>query len=100
MNELAQAIHELAQAVKQLAPQPVQRNEITLEEAATLLKVHPQTIHSYRRSHWTEGVHYFPQGKGNLYNQELLQDWVRNRSDPKQHQLAIAAWIHKNQPRK
>jgi hypothetical protein len=75
-------------------------NEITLQQAAELLKVHHQTIHTYRRSFWASGVHYFPQGKGHLYNRELLQDWLRNRNDEAQHKLAIAAWICKNQPRK
>jgi hypothetical protein len=75
-------------------------NEITLQQAAQLLGVHHQTIHTYRRSFWTSGVHYFPQGKGHLYNRELLLDWLRNRNDEAQHKLAIAAWIHKNQPKK
>ncbi|HEY9827484.1 MAG TPA: helix-turn-helix domain-containing protein [Stenomitos sp.] len=98
------AIQELTLAVKQLRqvlPEaPVERNELTLDEAASLLRVHPQTVHGYRKKYWEEGVHFFPQGKGHLYNRELLLDWQRNRSAPDQHQLAIAAYIQRAQPKK
>jgi hypothetical protein len=99
---LAVAVHRLTDLLATLLTkeQPTIQNEITLQQAAQLLAVHHQTIHTYRRSFWTSGVHYFPQGKGHLYNRELLQDWLRNRNDEAQHKLAIAAWIHKNQPKR
>jgi hypothetical protein len=99
MSELVTAIRELTNAVKilidQQSPQP--KNLLSLDEAATLLGVHSKTISTYRQA-WVSGVHYFPQGKGHLYNRELLEDWLKNRRDSAQHQLAIAAWIRKNQP--
>jgi hypothetical protein len=100
-ESLAVAVNRLTDLLRTfLKEQDTIQNEITLQQAAKLLGVHPQTIHTYRRSFWTSGVHYFPQGKGHLYNRELLQDWLRNRNDKAQHNLAIAAWIHKNQPKK
>ncbi|MCG9891059.1 MAG: helix-turn-helix domain-containing protein [Thermosynechococcaceae cyanobacterium MS004] len=101
-DQLAAAVEKLTVVLEQLLTQnqaPAQ-NEITLQQAAQLLGVHQQTIHTYRRSFWTAGVHYFPQGKGHLYNRELLLDWQRNRQDEAQHKLAIAAWIQRNQPKK
>ena len=101
-ESLVVAVNRLSDLLETLLAKerrPIQ-NEITLQQAAELLGVHHQTIHTYRRSFWTSGVHYFPQGKGHLYNRELLQDWLRNRNDEAQHQLAIAAWIRRNQPKK
>jgi hypothetical protein len=78
-EKLAIAVDRLTDVLSTLlAKEPILKNELTLQQAAELLKVHPQTIHTYRRSFWIAGVHFFPQGKGHLYNRELLQDWLRN----------------------
>ncbi|MGB8700900.1 MAG: helix-turn-helix domain-containing protein [Thermosynechococcaceae cyanobacterium] len=101
-DRLATVLDNLNKTLQQILMQnqPQIKNELTLTEAAELLGVHVQTIHKYRKESWQEGVHYFPQGKGHLYNRELLEDWRRNRTNPAQHQLAIAAWIQNNQPKK
>lgn len=52
---------------------------------------------------WTEGVHYFRySSRLNLFNLELIQDWLVNRNNPHVHQRAVEGFLRalpSNQPK-
>ena len=63
------------------------------------------TLKRYRLTGiWLEGIHWHRlNSRTTLYNLELIEDWINNRSNPSAHQQAIAAYLQSlpsNQPRK
>jgi transposase len=89
IKELSEKVDALSQVQQ---PTPFTKKLISIREVAFLLGVTPKTIYEYKKS-WQEGIHYFPQARGDRFNAELIQDWQRNRANPNAHQRAIDNWV-------
>jgi hypothetical protein len=85
------AIELLAEILERRYPD-ADRELISLKEAAKLLNCTPRSLSTYRQG-WIEGVHFFSQDKGFLYNRSLLADWLKHRFEPAAHQRAIELWL-------
>jgi hypothetical protein len=81
-------------------------NWLTKQQAADILKAHPDTLRRWRASEeigWIEGIHYQKTGRQYLYNEPLLRDWLAHRHDPDGHLAAIETYqrsLSSNQPKK
>jgi Putative excisionase (DUF1233) len=57
--------------------------------------ISPHTMKRYRLSgKWIEGIHWQRlNARHTLYNLALIEDWISNRSQPEQHQVAIDNYL-------
>ncbi|NHC34303.1 hypothetical protein QH73_0006460 [Scytonema millei VB511283] len=62
---------------------------------AKIVGISPHTVKTYRERYWQAGIHYVRCNSRMIrYNQELIIDWVANRSNsPECHQRAIEAYL-------
>lgn len=90
LNEANQRLNEMGDRLDRM--EGLKKDRVSKTEAAKILGVSPRTIEDYRRDHWQQDIHYFPQGRGAVYNRALLEDWQQNRFNPSAHQRAIDQW--------